>query len=137
MTVRSTEELRIYFRSNDDNDAALGFDGRYVFVNRSHPLLSSPCSSPFDPIVYLNEDEQSSGNLTSNGYPENVVCEWSYSTSRDFHFNLHLNLLELEGSKTKDPPQGCQSAVLRIVSEGRIDELCGPTPTGLPSNSFR
>jgi hypothetical protein len=34
-------------------------------------------------------------------------------------------MLEMEGSKTKDPPQGCQSSVLRIYSEGRIDELCG------------
>jgi hypothetical protein len=34
-------------------------------------------------------------------------------------------MLEMEGSKTKDPPQGCQSSVLRISSEGRIDELCG------------
>jgi hypothetical protein len=31
----------------------------------------------------------------------------------------------LEGSKTKDPPQGCQSSVLRIYSDGQIDELCG------------
>jgi hypothetical protein len=34
-------------------------------------------------------------------------------------------MLEMEGSKTKDPPPGCQSSVLRIYSEGRIDEMCG------------
>jgi hypothetical protein len=125
LTIRSTKEFRIHFRSNDDLEAGLGFDGRYQFLNQSNILFSSSCRSPFDPIIYINETNESSGNLSSNGYPENVICEWSYVTTRGFQFNLELNMLEMEGSKTKDPPQGCQSSVLRIYSEGRIDELCG------------
>ncbi|CAF3689170.1 unnamed protein product [Rotaria sordida] len=125
LTSRSTEQFRIHFRSNDDTDAGLGFYGRYEFLNASNILFSSTCRSPFDPIIYINETEQPSGNLSSNGYSENVICEWSYTTTIGFQFNLALIVLDLEGSKTKDPPQGCQSSVLRIYSEGRIDEFCG------------
>ncbi|CAF1387450.1 unnamed protein product [Adineta ricciae] len=126
LSVRSTELFRIHFRSNDDADAGLGFEGRYQFVNQSNSLFSPAiCRTPFDSIVYVNETNEPSGNISSDGYPENVICEWSYVTSRGFQFLLELNLLQIEGSKTKDPPQGCQTAVLRIYSEGRIDELCG------------
>lgn len=125
MTIRGTKHYRIDFRSNDDSDAGLGFDGRYQFVNQSSSFFSSFCRSPFDPIIHINETHEPSGNISSNGYPENVICEWSYVTTRGFQFNLELKMLEIEGSKTKDPPQGCQTAVLRIYSEGRIDELCG------------
>jgi hypothetical protein len=125
LTIRSTQQLRVHFRSNDDLDAGLGFDGRYQFLNRSHDLFSSFCRNPFDPIITINETNHPSGNISSNGYPENVICEWTYVTTRGYQFNLELNMLEMEGSKTKDPPQGCQSSVLRIFSEGRVDELCG------------
>ena len=50
------------------------------------------------------KQNEPSGNLSSNGYPENLICEWSYVTTRGFQFHLELNLLEMEGSKTKDPP---------------------------------
>ncbi|CAF5186051.1 unnamed protein product, partial [Rotaria sp. Silwood1] len=102
-----------------------GFYGRYEFLNKSNILFSSTCPSPFDPTIYINETEQPSGNISSNGYPQNVICEWSYTTTIGFQFNLELTILDLEGSKTKDPPHGCQSSVLKIYSEGRIDELCG------------
>jgi hypothetical protein len=125
LTSRLTKEFRIHFRANDDSDAGLGFDGRYQFLNQTNSLFSSICPSPFDSIIQINETEQSSGNLSSNGYPENVICEWSYRTTEGFQFNLELIVLEMEGSKTKDPPQGCQSSVLRIYSEGRVEELCG------------
>ena len=126
LTDRLTNDFRIHFRSNDDLDAGLGFDGRYQFINRSHSFFSSSiCPTPFDPIIFLNETEQPSGYFSSQGYPENVICEWSYRTSEGFRFNLDLTVLQIEGSKSKDPPQGCQSAVLRIYSEGRIEELCG------------
>jgi hypothetical protein len=125
LTARSTKQFRVHFRSNDDSDTGLGFDGRYQFLNQSNYLFSSLCRSPFDPIIYINQTEQPSGNLSSNGYPENIICEWSYKTGYGFQFNLELIILEMEGSKTKDPPQGCQSSVLRISSEGRVDELCG------------
>ncbi|CAF3455181.1 unnamed protein product [Rotaria sp. Silwood1] len=125
LTSRSTEQFRIHFRSNDDDDAGLGFYGRYEFLNKSNILFSSTCPSPFDSAIYINETEQPSGNISSNGYPQNVICEWSYTTTIGFQFNLELTTLDLEGSKTKDPPHGCQSSVLRIYSEGRIDELCG------------
>ncbi|CAF2677508.1 unnamed protein product [Rotaria sp. Silwood2] len=125
LTIRSTQQFRIHFRSNDDSEAGLGFDGRYLFLNQSNTLFSSYCRSPFDPIIYINETQEPSGNLSSNGYPENVICEWSYITKPGYQFNLELNMLEMEGSKTKDPPQGCQSSVLRIYSEKRIDEFCG------------
>ena len=126
LTDRSTKEFRIHFRSNDDLDAGLGFDGRYQFVNQSNSYFSSStCRTPFDPILLINETEQAWGNLSSNGYPENVICEWSYRTSEGFQFNLDLTVLQIEGSQTKDPPQGCQFAVLRIFSEGQIREFCG------------
>ncbi|CAF3720237.1 unnamed protein product [Rotaria socialis] len=125
LTSRLTEQYRIHFRSNDDTEAGLGFYGRYEFLNESNILFSSVCRSPFDSIIHINETEQPSGNLSSNGYPENVICEWSYATTNGFQFNLELTMLDLEGSKTKDPPQGCQSSVLRIYSEGKIEELCG------------
>lgn len=125
LTGRLTEQFRIHFRSNDDTEAGLGFHGRYEFLNESNRLFSSKCRSPFDSVIYINETEQPSGNLSSNGYPENVICEWSYTTKTGFQFNLELVLIDLEGSKIKDPPQGCQTSVLRIYSEGRIDELCG------------
>ncbi|CAF3642562.1 unnamed protein product [Rotaria sp. Silwood1] len=125
LTIRSTRQLRVHFRSNDDSEAGLGFDGRYLFLNKSNILFSSSCRSPFDSMIYINETEEPSGNLSSNGYPENIICEWSYVTKHGFQFNLELNMLEMEGSKTKDPPQGCQSSVLRIYSEKRIDEFCG------------
>jgi hypothetical protein len=54
-----------------------------------------------------------------------VICEWTYNTTYGFQFNLQLNMLEMEGSKTKDPVQGCQSSVLRIYSERQTEELCG------------
>jgi hypothetical protein len=130
LTLRATKEFRVHFRSNDDSDAGLGFDGRYKFLNQSNPFFSSFCRTPFDPIIYINETIEPSGNLSSNGYPENVICEWSYVTTRGLQFNLELDILEIEGSKTKDPPQGCQTAVLRIYSEGRIDELCGQQEKG-------
>ncbi len=125
LTERSTKEFRIHFRSNDDSDAGLGFDGRYQFINETNILFSPICRSPFESIMHINASEQSSGNLSSNGYPENVICEWSYKTIEKFQFNIELTMLEIEGSKTKDPPQGCQSSVLRIYSEGRTDEFCG------------
>lgn len=129
LTLRSTELFRVHFRSNDDYETGLGFEGRYRFFNRSNSLFSLPstlaCRSPFDSIIYVNETSEPSGNLSSDGYPENVVCEWSFVTTRGFQFLLELNTLQIEGSKTKDPPQGCQTTVLRIYSEGRIDELCG------------
>ncbi|CAF5069335.1 unnamed protein product, partial [Rotaria magnacalcarata] len=125
LTSRLTEQYRIHFRSNDDTEAGLGFHGRYEFFNESSIFFSSVCRSPFDSIIHINETEQPSGNLSSNGYPENVICEWSYATTSGFQFNLELTMLDLEGSKTKDPPQGCQSSVLRIYSEGKIEELCG------------
>ncbi len=125
LTSRTIKDFRIHFRSNDDLDAGLGFDGRYQFINQTDSLFSSKCRSPFDSIIHINETEQPSGNLSSNGYPENIICEWSYTTTHGYQFNLELSILEMEGSKTKDPPQGCQSSVLRIYSEGRIDELCG------------
>jgi hypothetical protein len=115
----------VHFRSNDDSEAGLGFDGRYQFLNQSSPFFSSFCRSPYDPIIYINETNEPSGNLSSHGYPDNVICEWSYVTTRGLQFNLELDMLEIEGSKTKDPPQGCQTSVLRIFSEGRMDELCG------------
>lgn len=125
LTLRTTKHFRIDFRSNDDSDAGLGFDGRYQFVNQSSSFFSSFCRSPFDSVIHINETHEPSGNISSNGYPENVICEWSYVTTRGLQFNLELKMLEIEGSKTKDPPQGCQTSVLRIYSEGRIDELCG------------
>lgn len=127
LTMRSTEHFRVHFRSNDDSDAGLGFDGRYLFLNRSSSLFSSSpsCRSPFDSIIYINQSIEHWGTLESDGYPENLICEWSYVTGKGFLFNLEITLLEIEGSKTKDPPQGCQTAVLRIYSEGRMDELCG------------
>lgn len=125
LTIRSTKQFRIDFRSNDDTDAGLGFDGRYQFLNQSSSFFSSFCRSPFDSVIHINETHEPSGNISSNGYPDNVICEWSYVTTRGFQFNLELKMLEIEGSKTKDPPQGCQTAVLRIYSEGRINELCG------------
>jgi hypothetical protein len=126
LTIRLTQQFHVHFRSNDDSDTGLGFDGRYRFLNQSNSLFSSAiCRSPFDSIIYINETNDPSGQLSSNGYPENIICEWSYVTSRHLRFNLQLNMLEMEGSKTKDPPQGCQSSVLRIFSEGRNDELCG------------
>lgn len=129
LTSRTTKEFRVHFRSNDDLETGLGFDGRYLFLNRTNRLFSSQCPNPFDSIVFLNETEHPTGNLSSNGYPENLVCEWSYKTSEGFQFHLRLNLLEMEGSKTKDPPQGCQSSVLKIYSEGKIEELCGTQET--------
>ena len=125
LTTRATRQFHVHFRSNNDLEAGLGFDGRYQFLNETNPLFSSSCSSPFDPIIFVNETNSPSGNITSNGYPENVVCEWSYVTTRGYQFNLELNMLEMEGSKTKEPPQGCQSSVLRIYSERRVDEFCG------------
>jgi hypothetical protein len=125
LTIRSTQQFRVHFRSNDDLDSGLGFDGRYQFLNRSNSLFSSFCRSPFDPVIYINETNEPSGNISSNGYPENIICEWSYITTRGYQFNLELNMLEMEGSKSKDPPQGCQSSVLRIYSEKGMDELCG------------
>lgn len=125
LTDRWTKDLRIHFRSNDDLDSGLGFDGRYQFLNRSHSFFSSSCPTPFDPIIFLNETDRPSGFISSHGYPENVICEWSYRTSEGLQFNLDLTVLQIEGSKSKDPPQGCQSAVLRIYSEGRIEERCG------------
>ena len=125
LTRHSIEQFRIHFRSNDDDNAGSGFYGRYEFLNQSHSLFSSICRSPFDSIIYVNETDKPSGNLSSNGYPENIICEWSYITTSGFQFNLELSVLELEGSKTKDPPQGCQTSVLRIYSEGQINELCG------------
>ena len=125
LTIRSTRQFRVHFRSNDDSDSGLGFDGRYQFLNQTNSLFSSFCRTPFDPIIYINETNEPTGNISSNGYPENIICEWSYMTTHGYQFNLELTMLEIEGSKTKDPPQGCQSAVLRIYSEGRIDELCG------------
>lgn len=129
LTDRLTKEFRIHFRSNDDLDSGLGFDGRYQFINQSNSFFSSSCRTPFDPIIFINETEQVWGNLSSNGYPENVICEWSYRTSEGYQFNLDLTVLQIEGSQTKDPPQGCQSAVLRIFSEGSIKELCGTLET--------
>ncbi|CAF1223777.1 unnamed protein product [Adineta ricciae] len=129
LTDHSVEQFRIHFRSNNDSETGLGFDGRYEFVNRTHPLFSSQCRTPFDPIIEIYDKEQSSGNLSSSGYPENVICEWSYRTKVDYQFKLDLTVVDLEGSKTKDPPQGCQSSVLKIFSEERIDELCGQQET--------
>ncbi|UJR30088.1 hypothetical protein I4U23_017629 [Adineta vaga] len=125
LTLRSTELFRVHFRSNDDSETGLGFEGRYQFLNQSSSFFSFICRSPFDSIIYINETKEPSGNISTDGYPENVICEWSYVTTRGFQFLLELNLLQIEGSKTKDPPQGCQTAVLRIYSEGRFDELCG------------
>jgi len=125
LTTRSTQQFRVHFRSNDDSESGVGFEGRYQFLNQSNTFFSSFCRSPFDPIIYINETNEPSGNVSSNGYPENVICERSYVTTHGFQFNLELNMLEIEGSKTKDPPQGCQSSILRIYSEGRTDELCG------------
>lgn len=125
LTIRSTQQFRVHFRSNDDSEAGLGFDGLYQFLNQSSPLFSSICRSPFDPIIYINETMDPSGNISSKGYPENVICEWTYVTKHGLQFNLELNMLEMEGSKTKESPQGCQSSVLRIFSEKGIDELCG------------
>lgn len=127
LTMRSTEQFRVHFRSNDDSDAALGFDGRYLFVNRSNSLIrsSTSCRSPFDPIIFINETNEHYGSLSSDGYPENLICEWSLMTNKPFQFNIEINILEIEGSKIKDPIQGCQNAVLRIYSERRMDELCG------------
>ena len=129
LTGRSIDRFHVHFRSNDDTDAGLGFDGRYLFVNQSSALFSSTCRSPFDPVIDVEMKDQPSGNLSSDGYPENVICEWSYTTSRAHQFNLQLNLLEMEGTKTKDPLQGCQASVLRIFSEGRLDEFCGQQET--------
>ena len=125
--MRSTEQFRVHFRSNDDSDAGLGFDARYLFLNRSSSLIrSSPaCRSPFDPIIFVNQSNEHFGTFSSDGYPENLLCEWSLITGKGFAFSVEISLLEIEGSKTKDPPQGCQSAVLRIYSERRMDELCG------------
>ena len=125
LTIRSTEQFRIHFRSNDDANVGLGFDGRYQFLNQSNIYFSSSCRSPFDPMIYINETDKPSGNLSSNGHRENVICEWTYITRTGFQFNLELNMLEIEGSQAKDPPQGCQSSVLRIISQRHIDELCG------------
>ncbi|UJR16390.1 hypothetical protein I4U23_003293 [Adineta vaga] len=125
LTNRSIEQFRIHFRSNNDTETGLGFDGRYEFINRTHSFFSSKCRNPFDPIIDINENEQLSGNLSSHGYPENIICEWSYRTRIGYQFKLDLTILDMEGSQTKDPPQGCQSSVLRISSEERIDELCG------------
>ncbi|CAF3548948.1 unnamed protein product [Adineta steineri] len=129
LTIRSTEHFHVHFRSNDDSEAGLGFEGRYQFLNQSSQYFSSFCRSPFDSVVYINETIEPSGNISSNGYPENIICEWSYVTTRGYQFMLELNILQIEGSKTKDPPQGCQSSILRIYSEGRIDELCGQQET--------
>ena len=125
LSIRSTDQFRVHFRSNDDTDAGLGFDGRYQFLNRSSSFFSSSCRSPFDPVVHVNETHEHSGSISSDGYRENVICEWSYVTARGLQFNIEINMLELEGSKTKDPPQGCQSSVVRIYSAERTDELCG------------
>jgi len=129
LTSRTTEEFRVHFRSNDDLETGLGFDGRYLFLNRTNRLFSSQCPTPFDSVVFVNETEHPTGNISSNGYPENLICEWSYKTSEAFRFHLRLNLLQMEGSKTKDPPQGCQSSVLKILSEGKTEELCGTQET--------
>ncbi|CAF4254638.1 unnamed protein product [Rotaria socialis] len=125
LTFRSTQQFHIHFRSNDDSEAGLGFDGRYQFLSQSNNLFSSLCRSPFDSLIYINETIEPSGNISSNGYPENIICEWTYVTRHGLQFNLEINMLEMEGSKTKDPPQGCQSSVLRIHSELRTDDLCG------------
>ena len=124
LSFRTTKQFRIHFRSNDDSDAGLGFDGRYLFLNQSNEYFSS-CRSPFDPIVFVNETLDTSGTISTDGYPENVICEWSYMTGAGFQFNLEIDKLDLEGSKTKDPPPGCQSSVLRIYSEKGVEELCG------------
>jgi hypothetical protein len=125
LTLRSTEQFRVHFRSNDDSDAGLGFDARYLFINRSSEYVSKSCRSPFDSVIYVNESNEHYGTVTSDGYPENSICEWSFVAGRGFQFHLEVSVLEMEGSKTKDPPQGCQSSVLRIYGEGRVDELCG------------
>lgn len=125
LTLRSTDIFRIDFQSNDDGEESLGFDGRYQFINQSSSLINRSCRSPYDPIVQLNENDHPSGILSSNGYPENTICEWSYSTSNQFRFHLKINSLEIEGSKKRDAPQGCQSSVLRLLSEETVHEFCG------------
>ncbi|CAF0891642.1 unnamed protein product [Adineta steineri] len=125
LTSSSTEQFRIHFRSNNDSNTSLGFNGRYEFINQSHHLFSSKCRNPFDPIIDIDENEQTYGNISSNGYPENIICEWSYRTTYGFQFNLQITILDMEGSKIQDPPLGCQSSVLKIYSHERMDELCG------------
>ena len=39
LTSRTTEEFRVHFRSNDDLETGLGFDGRYLFLNRTNRLF--------------------------------------------------------------------------------------------------
>ena len=129
LTLRSTEQFRVHFRSNDDSDAGLGFDARYHFLNRSSSYFSPSCRSPFDSVIYVNESNEHWGTVSSDGYPENLLCEWSFVAGRGFQFHLEISLLEMEGSKSKDPLQGCQSSVLRIYGEGRVDELCGQQET--------
>lgn len=140
LTARSVEQLRVHFRTNNDSETGLGFDGRYEFIDRTYRLFSPTCASPFDAVVDIDDRTQPSGNLSSNGYPENTICEWSYRAMAALQFKLELTVVDLEGSQTKDPPQGCQSSVLRIFSADRVDELCGlqeaPTFVFTKSNWF-
>ena len=57
LTIRSTQQFRVHFRSNDDSESGLGFEGRYQFLNQTNNFFSSSCRNPFDPIIYINETE--------------------------------------------------------------------------------
>jgi hypothetical protein len=91
LTLRSTSHFRIHFRSNDDAETGLGFDGHYLFLNRNHSLISSSCRSPFDPVIYVNETNEHWGSLSSNGYPENILCEWSYDRNQYARYGRFKN----------------------------------------------
>ncbi|CAF1368779.1 unnamed protein product, partial [Didymodactylos carnosus] len=140
LSYKSISLLRLEFRTNDDNNGGLGFDGRYKFINKTtiKKSIINECSSPFENYIYINENDQQSGNILSpnypNSYPEQIVCEWKLKTNPGYYFSIIINSLDLEGSLKKDPPIGCQTSVLRIIhGHQQIDnttnyisnELCG------------